>query len=68
MSEATVYATYGTKAASPISLVDSADADADVGRLVSEVAAADGVPACHQPEHSSASNGGSSKAVAMPFV
>ncbi len=44
VSEATVYAVYGTKAGLAQSLVDSADADADVARIVAELEAAEGDP------------------------
>lgn len=44
VSEATVYAVYGTKAGLAVSLVDSADADADVDRIVRELAQAAGDP------------------------
>src|SRR6478735_5196343 len=42
VSEATVYAVYGTKAGLAVSLVDSADAAADVQRLLGELSAAVG--------------------------
>src|SRR6188472_4576729 len=45
VSEATVYAVYGTKAGLAVSLVDSADADADIARTIAELAAAVGDPA-----------------------
>ena len=44
VSEATVYAVYGTKAGLAISLVDSADADADIERTMAELATAQGDP------------------------
>ena len=44
VSEATVYAAYGSKAGLAISLVDSADADADTDRVIAELAAAAGDP------------------------
>ncbi|MEP6650547.1 MAG: helix-turn-helix domain-containing protein [Lapillicoccus sp.] len=44
VSEATVYAVYGTKAGLAVSLVDTADADADVARLVADLRRADGDP------------------------
>lgn len=44
VSEATVYAAYGSKAGLAISLVDSADADADTDRVVAELDAAAGDP------------------------
>ena len=44
VSEATVYAVYGTKAGLAVSLVDSADADADVDRIMRELAQATGDP------------------------
>lgn len=44
VSEATVYAVYGSKAGLATSLIDSADADADTGRAVAELDAADGDP------------------------
>jgi len=45
VSEATVYAVYGTKAGLATSLVDSADDDADIARTIAELAAAVGDPA-----------------------
>jgi AcrR family transcriptional regulator len=45
VSEATVYAVYGTKAELATSLVDSADDDANIARTRGELAAADGEPA-----------------------
>lgn len=45
VSEATVYAVYGTKAGLATSLVDSADDDADITRTLRELAAAVGDPA-----------------------
>ena len=44
VSEATVYAVYGTKAGLAVSLVDSADADADVDRVMRELDRATGDP------------------------
>ena len=44
VSEATVYAVYGTKAGLAASLVDSADADADVDRVMRELSQASGAP------------------------
>lgn len=44
VSEATVYAVYGSKAGLALSLIDSADADADTPRVVAELAAATGDP------------------------
>jgi len=44
VSEATVYAVYGTKAGLAVSLVDSADDAADVDRVRRELARADGDP------------------------
>jgi AcrR family transcriptional regulator len=44
VSEATVYAVYGTKAGLAVSLVDSADEVADVGRVQRELARAAGEP------------------------
>lgn len=44
VSEATVYAVYGTKAGLAVSLVDSADAAADVDRTLRELASAEGDP------------------------
>jgi AcrR family transcriptional regulator len=44
VSEATVYAVYGTKAGLAVSLVDSADADADVDRVMRELSGAVGDP------------------------
>src|SRR6476661_234861 len=44
VSEATVYAVYGTKAGLATSLVDSADAAADVERLLAELGKAAGNP------------------------
>ncbi len=44
VSEATVYAVYGTKAGLAVSLVDSADEAADVGRLERELARGAGAP------------------------
>jgi AcrR family transcriptional regulator len=44
VSEATVYAVYGSKAGLAVTLVDSADAVADVERTLSELAAAGGDP------------------------
>ena len=44
VSEATVFAVYGTKAGLAISLVDSADADADITRMLADLATADGDP------------------------
>jgi AcrR family transcriptional regulator len=44
VSEATVYAVYGTKAGLATSLVDSADDDADIARTLRELAAAVGDP------------------------
>ncbi len=44
VSEATVYAVYGTKAGLAVSLVDSADADADVDRVQRELDRATGDP------------------------
>lgn len=44
VSEATVFAVYGTKAGLAISLVDSADADADIEKTLRELATADGNP------------------------
>ena len=45
VSEATVYAVYGSKAGLAVSLVDSADSRADVQRVLSELAKASGNPA-----------------------
>jgi len=44
VSEATVYAVYGTKAGLAVTLVDSADAAADVERLLAELGKAAGNP------------------------
>jgi AcrR family transcriptional regulator len=44
VSEATVYAVYGTKAGLAVSLIDSADASADVSRVIAELSAAEGNP------------------------
>lgn len=44
VSEATVYAVYGSKAGLAVSLVDIADVDADTARVVAELAAAEGDP------------------------
>ena len=44
VSEATVYAVYGTKAGLAVSLVDSADEAADVDRVMRELSEADGHP------------------------
>ncbi|MGB4776918.1 TetR/AcrR family transcriptional regulator [Microbacterium sp.] len=44
VSEATVFAVYGSKAGVALSLIDSADADADTARLIAEVEAAVGDP------------------------
>lgn len=44
VSEATVYAVYGSKAGLASSLVDSADADADTSRAIAELNAAAGDP------------------------
>ena len=44
VSEATVYAVYGTKAGLAVSLVDSADEAADVDRIIRELSAAEGDP------------------------
>jgi AcrR family transcriptional regulator len=44
VSEATVYAVYGTKAGLAVSLVDSADEAADVERVMRELSAAEGDP------------------------
>lgn len=44
VSEATVYAVYGTKAGLGVSLVDSADEAADVDRVMRELSAAEGDP------------------------
>lgn len=44
VSEATVFAVYGSKAGLALSLIDSADADADTARALAELAAAGGDP------------------------
>jgi AcrR family transcriptional regulator len=44
VSDATVYATYGSKAGLALSLVDTVDARADVGRILGELKAAEGDP------------------------
>ena len=44
VSEATVYAVYGSKAGLASSLVDSADADADTSRAIADLDAAEGDP------------------------
>jgi AcrR family transcriptional regulator len=44
VSEATVYAVYGTKAGLAVTLVDSADAAADVEQTLRELASAEGDP------------------------
>jgi AcrR family transcriptional regulator len=44
VSEATVYAVYGTKAGLAVSLVDSADEAADLDRVTRELSAAEGDP------------------------
>ena len=44
VSEATVYAVYGSKAGLARSLIDSADAEADTGRAITDLEAADGDP------------------------
>jgi AcrR family transcriptional regulator len=44
VSEATVYAVYGSKAGLAVSLVDSADADADTKRTIAQIEAAEGDP------------------------
>lgn len=45
VSEATVYAVYGTKAGLARSLVDSGEMDADVAQVTADLAAAEGDPA-----------------------
>lgn len=45
VSEATVYAVYGTKAGLASSLIDSGEMDADVARVAADLAAAEGDPA-----------------------
>lgn len=44
VSEATVYAVFGSKAGVALSLVDSADASANVERVLAELAASEGDP------------------------
>lgn len=44
VSEATVYAAYGSKAGLAVALVDNADTDADTARVIAELDAATGDP------------------------